>query len=138
MDSGMMNETLRAPLRASGRSRAALKPAIDRIVCISDTHGLHRKVTVPESDLLIHAGDFMRTGISLEEIADFNDWLGEQPHRYKIVVAGNHDLLFEMTPDNAMEHLTNAVYLENEGIVLGGVTFWGSPMTPCLPTGPSR
>ena len=25
------------------------------------------------------------------------------------------------------------MYLENDGIVLGGVTFWGSPMTPVLP-----
>jgi Icc-related predicted phosphoesterase len=126
----MMNETLQAPRRASGKSREALKPAIQRIVCMSDTHGLHRKVAVPEGDLLIHAGDFMRTGMSLDEIADFNDWLGEQPHRHKIVVAGNHDLLFEMTPDKARRQLTNAVYLENDGIVLDGVTFWGSPMTP--------
>ena len=81
-------------------SEAARKPAIQRIVCISDTHGLHRKVAVPEGDLLIHAGDFMRTGTSLEEIADFKDWLGEQPHPHKIVVAGNHDLLFEKAPEN--------------------------------------
>jgi hypothetical protein len=47
--------------------------------------------------------------MSLEEIADFNNWLGEQPHRYKIVVAGNHDLLFEMPPDKARRLLTNAV-----------------------------
>jgi Icc-related predicted phosphoesterase len=131
----MMNETLRAPRRASAKSRVALKPAIQRIVCLSDTHGLHRKVALPKGDLLIHAGDFMRTGTSLEEIADFNDWLGEQPHPHKIVVAGNHDLLFEKTPDKAREHLSNAVYLENDGIVLGGVTFWGSPMTPVLPSG---
>jgi 3',5'-cyclic AMP phosphodiesterase CpdA len=109
-----MNETLRASRRASGKSRAALKPAIERIVCISDTHGPHRKVAVHEGDLLIHAGDFMRTGMSLEEIADFNDWLGEQPHPHKIVVAGNHDLLFEMAPDSARRQLTNAVYLEND------------------------
>jgi predicted phosphodiesterase len=43
-------------------SEAPRKPAIQRIVCISDTHGLHRKVAVPGGDLLIHAGDFMRTG----------------------------------------------------------------------------
>src|SRR5271163_2230797 len=111
----MMNEILRVPRRASAKSRAALNPAIQRVVCISDTHGLHRKVVVPEGDLLIHAGDFMRTGTSLEEIADFNDWLGEQPHPHKIVVAGNHDLLFEIAPNKARRQLTNAVYLENDG-----------------------
>jgi hypothetical protein len=75
----------------------------------------------------------MTTGKSLEEIADFNDWLGGQPHPHKIVVAGNHDLLFEKALDKAREQLTNAVYLENSGIGLGGVTFWGSPITPVLP-----
>jgi hypothetical protein len=73
---------------ASTPNRAGFEQAIQRIVCISDTHGLHRKVAVPEGDLLIHADDFMRTGAYFEEIADFNDWLGEQPHRHKIVVAG--------------------------------------------------
>lgn len=33
-----------------------------RIVCISDTHGLHRKLVLPEADILIHAGDFMIHG----------------------------------------------------------------------------
>jgi Icc-related predicted phosphoesterase len=120
-----------------GRRKALGKGSVEdplmRIVCLSDAHGLHRQVAVPEGNLLIHAGDFMRTGISLEEIVDFNDWLGEQPHPHKIVVAGNHDLFFEMFPDKAREHLSNAVYLENDGIVLGGVTFWGSAMTPVLP-----
>jgi hypothetical protein len=111
----------------TAKSRTALKPAIQRVVCIT---GCTARSPCPRGDLLIHAGDFMRMGTSLEEIADFNDWLGEQPHPHKVVVAGNHDLLFEISPDKAREHLTNAVYLENDGIVLGGVTFWGSPMTP--------
>jgi predicted phosphodiesterase len=28
-----------------------------KIVCISDTHGLHRNLSIPEGDILIHAGD---------------------------------------------------------------------------------
>lgn len=114
-------------------SKEALEPLIRRIVCISDTHGLHRRVSVPEGDLLIHAGDFMGAGRSLDEITDFNAWLGDQPHPYKIVVAGNHDLLLQQTPAAARALLTNAAYLENEGIVLAGLTFWGSPMTPVFP-----
>jgi Icc-related predicted phosphoesterase len=119
--------------RHRGSVKEPFEAAIQRIVCISDTHGLHRKVTVPEGDLLIHAGDFMSAGRSLEEIADFNNWLGEQPHPYKIVVAGNHDLLLQEVPNRARPLLNNAIYLENDGIVLGGVTFWGSPMTPVFP-----
>jgi Icc-related predicted phosphoesterase len=71
-------------------------------------------------------------GRSVDEIDDFNAWLGEQSHPYKIVVAGNHDLLFASKPAEARAHLTNAVYLENSGVTLGGLTFWGSPMTPVL------
>lgn len=28
-----------------------------KIICVSDTHGLHRKLDVPDGDILIHAGD---------------------------------------------------------------------------------
>ncbi len=104
-----------------------------RIVCISDTHGLHRKLVLPEADILIHAGDFMVHGCSTEEIDDFNEWLGTLPYRHRIVVAGNHDLLFESSPAEARTHLSNAVYLENAGITLEGVSFWGCPVTPVLP-----
>jgi hypothetical protein len=76
---------------------------------------------VPEGDLLIHAGDFMNAGQSLEEIVDFNNRLGEQPHPYKIVVAGNHDLLLDKVPKKARHLLSNAIYLENDGTVVGGV-----------------
>jgi len=33
-----------------------------RIACISDTHGKHRHVRVPRCDVLLHGGDFTRTG----------------------------------------------------------------------------
>jgi Icc-related predicted phosphoesterase len=104
-----------------------------RIVCISDTHGLHRKLVLPEADILIHAGDFMVHGRSTEEIDDFNEWLGSLPYRHRIVIAGNHDLLFESSPAEARDHLYNAVYLENAGITLEGISFWGCPVTPVLP-----
>jgi predicted phosphodiesterase len=104
-----------------------------RIVCISDTHVLHRKLVLPEADILIHAGDFMVHGRSAEEIDDFNEWLGSLPYRHRIVVAGNHDILFESSPAEARAHLSNAVYLENAGITLDGISFWGYPVTPVLP-----
>ncbi|MBV8136093.1 MAG: metallophosphoesterase, partial [Deltaproteobacteria bacterium] len=59
-----------------------------RIVCISDTHGQHAKLSVPDGDVLIHAGDFMAFGDRPKEIVDFNQWLGKQPHRHKVVIAG--------------------------------------------------
>ena len=31
-----------------------------RFVLISDTHGMHRKLDMPDGDILVHAGDFTR------------------------------------------------------------------------------
>ena len=49
-----------------------------RIVCISDTHGQHTKLSVPDGDVLVHAGDFTAFGDRPKEVVDFNQWLGEQ------------------------------------------------------------
>lgn len=102
-----------------------------RLVLISDTHGLHDKVdSLPAGDVLVHAGDFMNSGYDVQDIVSFNRWLGDQPFKHRVVCAGNHDRYFENAPHPARELLTNATYLENMGITLGGVTFWGSPYTP--------
>ncbi len=101
-----------------------------KLVCISDTHSLHRHIPeVPDGDVLIHAGDGLGQG-TLENIEDLNDWLGMLPHRHKIVIAGNHDWAFQETPELAREALTNAVYLEDSSVEIEGIRFWGSPWTP--------
>ena len=42
---------------------APRKEGCSRWVCISDTHGRHREIdSVPDGDVLIHAGDFTDTG----------------------------------------------------------------------------
>ena len=101
-----------------------------RIICISDTHGQHSKLSVPDGDVLIHAGDLMAFGDRPEEIIDFNQWLGKQPHRHKIVIAGNHDWMFERHPGAARELLGNAIYLENSGTGVASLNIWGSPDQP--------
>jgi len=67
-----------------------------RFVCISDTHGMHRELNglVPDGDVLVHAGDFTNTG-ETEQVQDFHDWLSGLPHRWKVVIAGNHDLTMD-------------------------------------------
>lgn len=60
------------------------------IVTISDTHGLHREIDIPEGDIIIHAGDFSNIGTK-QGIEDFVDWYGSLPHSWKILIAGNHD-----------------------------------------------
>lgn len=66
-----------------------------RFVCVSDTHGLTEKLEVPHGDVLIHAGDFSNVG-EPEIIEDFNTWLGSLPHPIKVVIAGNHDISFDV------------------------------------------
>ena len=69
-----------------------------RIVAFSDSHDNHRQITIPPCDVLIVAGDFTchREAI-LKNYEDFAEWLEKLPIKYKIVIAGNHDTLFDQT-----------------------------------------
>jgi len=100
-----------------------------RLVLLSDTHGNHRNVQVPEGDLLIHAGDFTWLSRSMREVSDFNRWLGELPHRHKIVVPGNHEFFLESDPSKR-SMLSKALVLIDEAIEIDGLRIWGSPVTP--------
>jgi hypothetical protein len=102
-----------------------------RLVVISDTHGLHNGIEgLPDGDVLVHAGDFMNSGFDPEDIWSFNRWLGEQSFKYCVVTGGNHDRYFEIAPEQARPLLSNAIYLENTGLIIDSVSFWGSPYTP--------
>ena len=99
------------------------------LVAMADTHGYHRDLTVPDGDILVHAGDLTQTG-SLEELAEVDAFLAALPHRHKIVVAGNHDWCFQRTPERARSVLRSAIYLEDEAITLEGLRIYGSPWQP--------
>ncbi len=99
------------------------------IVAISDTHGLHASLDIPEGDVLIHAGDLTRLG-SLDDVIAFNDFLGTLPHPNKIIIAGNHDLCFENHRKVCEGLLTNCIYLQDQEIIINGVKFYGSPWQP--------
>ncbi|KAL8945464.1 MAG: hypothetical protein Q9183_008083, partial [Haloplaca sp. 2 TL-2023] len=62
------------------------------VVCISDTHGT--QPALPAGDLLLHAGDLTKWGTFSELQAQLT-WLAQQPHKHKVVIAGNHDLLLD-------------------------------------------
>lgn len=101
-----------------------------RIVCISDTHGMHEEIKhIPDGDLLIHGGDSLGIG-GIVDLEDFNYWLGTLPHEHKVLIAGNHDWCFQTRSERARAIVTNATYLEDSGITIGGFYFWGSPWTP--------
>ncbi len=99
------------------------------IVAISDTHSKHRALDVPPGEILVHAGDLTNMG-SLEDVAEFNEWLGSLPHPHKIVIAGNHDFCFERDLEASEPLLTNCIYLQDSAATVLGVRFWGSPWQP--------
>ena len=99
------------------------------LVLMGDTHGRHRDIAVPDGDWLIHVGDFTNSSKSQREILDFNAWLGDFPHAYKIVVPGNHEFFLEADPSK-QSLLNNAIVLLNEGVQVEGLRIWGSPVTP--------
>jgi predicted phosphohydrolase len=100
-----------------------------RVICLSDTHSRHDEIDVPPGDILIHAGDFTIAG-AIEEIAAFNRWLGTLPHVHKVIIAGNHDLIFQDSPALARSLITNATYLEDSHTVCEGLKIYGSPWQP--------
>lgn len=104
-----------------------------QIIAISDTHSMHSKVTVPDGDVLIHAGDFTGTlANQAQEMIAFNAWLGALPHRVKLVVPGNHDKMCEVHTATARKLLTNATLLIDEEVTIDGIRFYGSPWTPAF------
>ncbi len=101
-----------------------------RIVAVADTRLYHRELRVPDGDVFVHAGDLCRSG-HVRELAIALDWIAELPHRRKIVVAGNHDWAFVRDRVTALRLLgPGVVYLEDECLDIGGVSFWGSPWQP--------
>jgi Icc-related predicted phosphoesterase len=100
-----------------------------RIVAMADTHLYHEGLVVPDGDILVHAGDMLQYG-SLEELARAADFLRALPHRTKIIVAGNHEVCLEKQPAEARALLEGFVYLEDEGAVVDGLSFYGSPWQP--------
>lgn len=100
-----------------------------RFVALSDTHGWHDDVVVPEGDVLLFGGDMCGRG-TLEEVGRFARFLEKQPHSHKIVIAGNHDWPFERVPKKAQEALGELVYLQDDGVEVDGVKIYGSPWQP--------
>jgi len=114
-----------------------------RIICISDTHTLHSKLTIPEGDILVHCGDILILNEEIKNknlcvetsplalLKSFNTWLGELPVKAKVVIAGNHDRICQASgAEKISQILSNAIYLENSSAVVDGVRFFGIPMSP--------
>ncbi|KAL9113511.1 MAG: hypothetical protein Q9227_002248 [Pyrenula ochraceoflavens] len=148
----------RQRLRSVAKSLLDLAPRITEqntgqhqitVVCISDTH--NNTPQLPPGDILLHAGDLTEWG-SFDEVQAQIDWISKQPHRHKVIVAGNHDVLFDqdfldanhedfpVRPGKTMKDLNwnGVIYLMNSAVTLdfyiGGATqtlkIYGCPYTP--------
>jgi len=104
------------------------------IYCISDTHGHHRSLTVPqEVDIIIHAGDstnYWEPYKNEQEFDDFLDWYSNLNIKNKVLIAGNHDAW--ATKDYNVQKVKDAgiIYLEHEIVEIEGIKIFGSPFTP--------
>jgi Icc-related predicted phosphoesterase len=98
---------------------------------MADTHGFHARLTVPTAELLIHAGDLTANGTRPQVEAALR-WLQSLPHRHKVLVAGNHDFLFEQEPELAERLARDAGlhYLRDSEVTLEGLRIWGTPWQP--------
>jgi Icc-related predicted phosphoesterase len=103
-----------------------------RIVAISDTHGSHFGLSLPDGDMLIHCGDFSSEG-GLKDTFDFLSWFNTHPHQHKIFIAGNHDWLCERDPalfKSILEQFPDLTYLQDNSVKVNGLLVHGSPVQP--------
>lgn len=105
------------------------------IITFADTHLCHKEVIgfkekelyTSNADMIICAGDFCNTG-EIGDVIRFNNWFFQLPHKYKILIAGNHDRIFELQPDVAQVFLNkNIIYLQDEEVIIEGIKFYGTP-----------
>jgi Icc-related predicted phosphoesterase len=107
-----------------------------KITFISDTHGKHQDLRIPDTDVLVHCGDFTMRG-ELVEVSSFLNWFQHQPARHRILIAGNHELTLDGSRREFNEmvycmvkNTPGITYLEQQAITIEGVHFFGSPITP--------
>lgn len=106
---------------------------------ISDTHNAHEGLIVPQCDMVIFSGDSSNPSNPYNnepEVRRFITWFDSLPIKHKIYVAGNHDTSIEkglVTKHNFRD--LGIHYLENDFVIIEGLTIWGSPVTPTFGVG---
>jgi hypothetical protein len=104
-----------------------------RVAVVADLHG--HLPEVPPCDRLLVGGDVRPRGARDAEAeaawltGPFRSWLEDVPAAQRVGIAGNHDFIFERTPDQVPPDLP-WTYLQDGACVVDGLTIWGSPWTP--------
>lgn len=119
---------------ASAKAMRKGKAKRVRIVHVSDTHLKHGEIEVPECDILVHSGDFStRLGPGEVErvVADFVAWMEAAPAKHRVFVCGNHECALGSLTRSEIQSLLgeSIVYLQDSGVTLEGIRFWGHPWT---------
>lgn len=102
-----------------------------RIVALSDTHGYHNRLTIPDGDVLVYAGDFSMRA-KLNDTVDFAAWFNALPHTHKIMIPGNHDMYCEQATEYARQEFAPAIFLDHQECEVMGYRFFGSPYSSCI------
>lgn len=114
-----------------------------KIIIISDTHGLHNKINIPDGDILIHCGDWTNRG-TIPEMESFLSWFTNLPQKTKIFIAGNHSVGLDTYPrrekrlaliKSYLARHNNLHYLEHESAIINDIKFFGSPFSPTYSSG---
>jgi 3',5'-cyclic AMP phosphodiesterase CpdA len=121
-----MTNPVRVPLRDGQPASRTV-----RVVAISDTHAFHERLALPSGDILVHAGDFCSSGKEAQA-RNFADWVHSQPHRHKVIVAGNHDVCLErhLGLGRQLFRGQDEHYLLDREVTVEGLRFYGSPWQP--------
>ena len=84
---------------------------------ISDTHGFHKQLTIPEGiDLVIHTGDCSNYRDPYQnepEVRQFIEWYEQVPIPNKIFIPGNHDTSIERNLIKGSDFISAGIHLLN-------------------------
>ena len=111
-----------------------------KIAFFSDTHAMHGFGSIGSyraftgAGIAVFAGDFSKgRGYGSSHVENFIAWFSKMPVMHKIFIAGNHDMFMEGLLKAEINYLlkdAGLIYLNDSGVTINGIKFWGSPVTP--------
>ena len=103
---------------------------IIKIWLISDTHGNHVQLPIPEVDMVIHSGDSTNSKgmYNFAEAENFFNWYDNLKIKIKLLTAGNHDYSLFNKSFNLEPY--SFKYLEQDTFKYQKNLFYGTPYTP--------
>src|ERR1044071_228188 len=109
-----------------------------RLIITSDCHGLLQQAKMPAGDVLVIAGDVLRNrsgnpetdaAFQLNDLGPLDDYCAALGFKQTLLIAGNHDWVFQIYK-GAGRSLKYIRYLQDSGVEIDGLKFYGSPHQP--------